>query len=233
MKGGTIMDFERIAMIMKFARLKRGLLQEDVAKRLRISTSYVTAIENCHRKSIDTTRIILHVLGVNPAVIDDSGLFECIEIESLRKIPGFKAICSTIDMHCYSISPEIAQKITGRSSDYIESKDFAEIIFKLGPERLKKIFKEPVNLILPDLIVFPEEVLKSINSKVLESCVVVDPFFLLLKELGIEVVNYYELLDSIEKKLKGIRFLPLSIIEKQKEEFKKIVESMDKCQISC
>lgn len=38
------------------------------------------------------------------------------------------------------------------------------------------------------------------------SCVVVDPFFLLLKELGIEVVNYYELLDSIEKSLKVLDF---------------------------
>ncbi|WP_353684430.1 helix-turn-helix transcriptional regulator [Thermodesulfovibrio sp. 3907-1M] len=65
------MEFERLACIIKFARLKRGLTQEQVAKKVGITTSYVTSLENSIRTSKNTAKVILHSLGVHLAVIDD------------------------------------------------------------------------------------------------------------------------------------------------------------------
>lgn len=227
------MDFHRIGMVMKFCRLKRGLTQDMVAQRVGVSTSYITSLENGMRTSIHSIRHVLSLMGIHPAIMEDPGLYETIPFE-LKKLQGVKAVCSTIDMHCYSLPLDMIQKILPadlvqekivRREEYIRSSEMARIISMVEMNRLIEIFELPVRALYPYSPKVPY--LKTLDYKILENCVNTDPFFMILREIGIEIGDPYQIIKEFEEKLHQIRFLPLSRFEKQKETLKKVLEDID------
>lgn len=216
-------DFERIALIMKFVRMKRGLTQEIIAKRLGMSVPYVTTLENGIRTSLDAARMILHVLGVRPEIILDPGFYAVLQKRShFESIPGIFAICCVIDSYCYLLTESMISKILGVKNLYIDSFKIAEIVSRLDDNRFRDILTNITKPLLPYLIAHPDKIKevkdRKINHKAIELCVKNDPFYTILSEIGITIPDYFKTIDSLEKKLYEIRLAPLSILEQSEKE---------------
>lgn len=219
------MEFERLACIIKFARLKRGLTQEQVAKKVGITTSYVTSLENSIRTSKNTAKVILHSLGVHLAVIDDPGIYQF--IQRIIDTRGVFAVCCIIDAYCYSLPPSAVKKIIGIEREYVTSLEMFKLLEKIDKKRLEKILLAPVDELLPFITTSSEMQQKRLNSRIVEKCLKHDPFYLILNELNISVCDCFDFFELIENKLSKIRFLPASVLEQKRDLILKVLKNID------
>lgn len=221
--------FNRISLIIKFARLKKGLTQEVVAKKVGISTSYVTSIESSIRTSLKTAKLLLWTLGVNPTVCDDAGLYSIVP-DSIRQLKSSFAVCAVFDMYCYSLSPDMVKELVGIEKEYIKSYEMLQILSQLSFEEVQEIFSTPIKTFASFDVPFSGAIFneKEFNFKVIEGCLESDPFLEFCKKTGkcVSIFEYFNILKAIEAELTEIKFIPAKVFTNKEKHFRVILENM-------
>jgi len=201
---------ERIAYAVRFMRLKRGLSQEELAKMAVLSQSALTAVESMSQKiGVKTIEQFLYAIGIQLEFLEDKGLYET--SPELQKFKTAKVVCAIIDAYCYSIPEDIVKKLIGSDKKYITSKEMADLLLSLSEDNLSAIFNFPSDpVLLAYLVAKPAEIgKKEFQFKLIEAYIKEDPFYKLLKLLGVEFTDYYAFLFDMINRLSMLKKLSL------------------------
>lgn len=222
------MDNLRIPNIIRFVRLKRGITVDELAQKVSISPTYIRSLENGNKSYVETTRMVLWALGVSPEVMNDMGMYHWMaKYKSLAEINRQVLFCGccVLDAYLYSLSEKSAKELI--KCELVNSYHFFQKLEKIPPHTLKKIFMSPIDGSVLAHILRDGSDGKDMNNKILESCVQNDIFEMLVKELGIEIINPFRVIHTLEEKTKKMRFLYASTIEKKKKEIENVISAIE------
>lgn len=218
--------FERAAYAIRFMRLKRGLSQEELAKKAFLSQSALTALENLSQKvSLGTVEHFLYALGININFINDPGLYAI--YPDCHKFHSSFVICAIMDAYCYSLPDEIILKL-GYSGDFITSVQLKDILTKLNENEIIHIFKMPPSVTAfivarPEILRTKEFYINLIKEYVGDN----DPFLKLLTLLNIDFIDCYKLVQELMKKVSLLRTAPLQKLYSLSPDLQKLQISLD------